>query len=73
MSMVLVKGATAEQRAKHQSESQKAFSIIAMSVSTSQLYLITSCEEPKEAWDVLKKHFERETLSNKLFLKKQYF
>ena len=44
-----------------------------MSVSTSQLYLITSCEEPKEAWDVLKKHFERETLSNKLFLKKQYF
>ena len=44
-----------------------------MSVSTSQLYLITSCEEPKEAWDTLKKHFEREALANKLFLKKQYF
>ena len=44
-----------------------------MSVSTLQLYLITSCEELKEAWDGLKKHFERDTLSNKLFLKKQYF
>ena len=72
-SAMLAEGATAEQRAKHRSESQKAFSVIAMSVSTSQLYLITSYEEPKEAWDVLKKHFERETLANKLFLKKQYF
>lgn len=72
-SAVLAESATAEQRAKHQSESQKAFSVIAMSVSTSQLYLITSCEEPKEAWDALKNHFERETLANKLFLKKQYF
>ena len=72
-SAVIAEGATAEQRAKHQSESQKAFSYIAMSISTPQLYLITSCEEPKEAWDALKKHFERETLANKLFLKKQYF
>ena len=72
-SAVLAEGATAEQGAKHRSESQKAFSVIAMSVSTSQLYLITSYEEPKEAWDALKKHFERETLANKLFLKKQYF
>ena len=68
--LCLVGGATAE-RAKHQSESQKALSIITLSVSTSQLYLITSCGEPKEAWDVLEKHFERETLSNQL--KKQYF
>ena len=54
-SAVLAEDATAEQRTKHQSESQKAFSTIAMSVNASQLYLITSCEE---AWDVLK-HFER--------------
>ena len=44
-----------------------------MSVSSSLLYLITSCELPKDAWDTLKRHFERNTLSNKLFLKKQYF
>ena len=34
------------------------------------MYFITSCEEPKEAWDTLKKHFKGETLANKLFLKK---
>ena len=28
---------------------------------------------PKDAWDTLKKHFERGTLANKLFLKKQHF
>ena len=72
-SAVLAEKATAEQQAKYQSESQKAFSVIPMSVSTPQLYLITSCEEPKEAWDTLKKHFERGTLANKLFLKKRYF
>ena len=44
-----------------------------MSVATSQLYLITSCEQLKQAWDALKRHFERESLANKLFLKKQYF
>ena len=53
-SAMLTEGATAEQQAKHQSEPQKASSTIAMSVTASQLYLITSYEEPKEAWDVLK-------------------
>ena len=57
-SAVLAEDATAEQQAKYQSESQKAFSVIAMSVSTSQLYLITSCEEPRKAWDALK-NFKR--------------
>lgn len=47
--------------------------MIVLSVSTTQLYLITTCEEPKDAWDTLKKHFERQTLANKVFLKKQYF
>ena len=64
---------SADARAKFESESQKAFSTIVLSVSTTQLYLITTCEEPKDAWDTLKKHFERQTLANKLFLKKQYF
>ncbi len=72
-SATLAEHATEEQWLKFKSESQKAFSILAMAISASQLYLITSCEEPKEAWDALKKHFERETLANKLFLKKKYF
>ena len=58
---------------KFRAEQQKAFSTIVLSISSSLLYLITSCELPKDAWDTLKKHFERDTLANKLFLKKQYF
>ena len=44
-----------------------------LNLSTPQLYLITSCQTPKEVWNTLKGHFERDTLANKLFLKKKYF
>ncbi len=44
-----------------------------MAITTPQLYLVTSCEGRKEMWDALRGHYERETLANKLFLKKQYF
>ena len=70
---VLAGDASEEVREKFKAEQQKAFSTIVMSLSSSLLYLITSCELPKDAWDTLKKHFERDTLANKLFLKKQYF
>ena len=63
-SVVLADDATAEQQAKHRSESQKVFSVIAMSVSTSRLYLIISCEDLKEVWNALKKHL-REKLRPK--------
>ena len=72
-SATLAGNATGDEREKFQSEQQKAFSTIVMSVSPSLLYLITSCEIPKDAWDTLKGHFERNTLANKLFLKKRYF
>ena len=65
--------ATDELKKEFERKSQKAFSTLVLAVETSQLYLITSCETANEAWNVLKKHFERETLSNKLFLKKRYF
>jgi len=70
---VLAEGANEQNTASFRLKSQRAFSSIVMAVSTSQLYLVTSCEGPKEAWDALRNHFERETLANKLFLKKQYF
>ena len=72
-SAVLAGDASEEVREKFKAEQQKAFSTIVMSLSSSLLYLITLCELPKDAWDTLKKHFERDTLANKLFLKKQYF
>ena len=70
---VLQDDASAQQQADFKKTSQKAFSTMVMSVSSSQLYLITSYEEPRRAWTALKNHFERDTLVNKLILKKQYF
>ena len=54
-------------------KAQKAFSTVVLAVSPSQLYLVTLCTKPKEAWDSLCGHFESSTLANKLFLKKKYF
>ena len=70
---VLPEDATERVRAKLRQRSQRAFSTIVMAISTPQLYLVTTCEELKDAWDILRNHFEREMLANKLFLKKQYF
>ena len=72
-SEVLASEATAAAAALFQSRLHKAFSTIVLAMDSAQLYLVTSCEEPKQAWNALKNHFEREILSNKLLLKKQYF
>ena len=65
--------ATPAQQTELEKKGQRAFSTIVMAVSTPQLYLITSCEQAKEAWDALRDHFEKDTLANKLMLKKRYF
>ena len=65
--------ANAQTRTEFQKKSQRAFSTIVMAIDTPQLYLVTSYDQPKDAWDALRNHFERETLANKLFLKKKYF
>ena len=70
---VLAEDATDRARAEFHEKSQKALSTIVMAITTPQLYLVTSCEQPKDTWNTLRKHFECETLANKLFLKKQYF
>ena len=70
---VLQDDASTQQQADFNKRSQKEFSTMVMSVSLSQLYLITSIEEPRRAWTALRNHFERDMLVNKLILKKQYF
>ena len=50
---VLREDASAQQQADFKKASQKAFSTIVMAICTSQLYLVTSFEEPKDAWDAL--------------------
>ena len=72
-SEVLASEASAAAEALFQSRLHKAFSTIVLAIDSAQLYLVTSCEDPKQAWNALKTHFERETLPNKLLLKKQYF
>ena len=63
---VLQDDASAQQQADFNKRSQKAFSTMVMSISSSQLYLITLYEEPRRAWMALTNHFERDTLVNKL-------
>ena len=70
---VLAEDATGVVQRTFRDKSQKALSTIVMAISTPQLYLVTSCESPKDVWDMLHNHFECETLANKLFLKKKYF
>ena len=69
----LAEGADERVRTEYRDKSQKPFSPLVMAISTAQLYLVNTCESPKKVWDALQKHFERESLANKLFLKKQYF
>ncbi len=72
-SETIAEDASPQDREAFGKKSQKALSAIVMVVSPSQFYLITCCNSPKKAWDALKSHFERDTLANKLFLKKKYF
>ena len=69
----LAEDADDQAQAEYNQKMQKAFSTIVLAVSTKQLYLVTSAESPQEAWEALRTNFERDTLANKLFLKKQYF
>ena len=72
-SETLAEGAEPAVRSNYEKKCQKAFSTLALAIGTSQLYLVTSCTQPKDAWDTLSNHFERNTLANKLFLKKRFF
>lgn len=70
---ILAEDAGANARAEFRKRSQKAFSVIVLAINASQLYLVTSSETPSDAWTALRNHYERDTLANKLLLKKQYF
>ena len=70
---VLADDAAEEVHAEFQKKPQKTLSTLVLAISASQLYLVTSCEQARDAWVALWNHFERDTLADKLFLKKQYF
>lgn len=64
--------ADAKVKAGYKKKSSQAMSIIVLAVSDELLYLITSCTSPKQAWDTLQKHFEHDTLTNRLFLERYF-
>ena len=69
-SEVLANEASAAVETLFRSRLQKAFSTIVLAIESAQLYLVTSCEEPKQAWDALKKtlrarHSRKQTVSEK--------
>lgn len=66
-------GASDKEKKDYASKSAKAHSHIVLAVSDDLLYLLTECDGAKEAWDILQAHFERDSLANRLFLKKKYF
>eukprot|EP00795_Rhopilema_esculentum_P015808 gene15808-biopygen5218 len=39
---------------------------LVMGIQSNLIYLVTSCETPKDLWDTLKAYFERDTIANKL-------
>jgi hypothetical protein len=63
----------ANAQAKFDKDVQKTMATLVIGVHSSIVYLVTACETPKDLWDTLKVQYERNTLANKLFLKKQYF
>ena len=57
-SEVLAESSSGETAAQFRSKSQRAFSTIVLAIKSSQLYLVSSCNDPKQAWDALKKHLK---------------
>ena len=62
-----------DKKKEYERSVNQAYSVLALAVSTDLVYLICECKDPAAAWTALKGHFERNTLGNKLLLKKRYF
>ena len=55
---ITTKDAAAEAKVDYQKRSQKAFLVILLATTPSQLYLVTLCAQPREAWEALRNQFE---------------
>ena len=56
-----------QQRRRHFSSCSYTKHSRQLAMDSAQLYLVTSCEELKQAWNALKNHFERETSEKAVF------
>uniref|UniRef100_A0AAV1TRW2 Uncharacterized protein n=1 Tax=Peronospora matthiolae TaxID=2874970 RepID=A0AAV1TRW2_9STRA len=55
------------------SKSRKALAIICLAIEDSQLPLVRSAIVAYEAWSRLEGHYEKNSLANKLFLRRRFF
>ena len=60
-------------RNAYQLRSDKAYSLLAMSVDKSLLVHIASTVKPKEAWDTLQKHFEIISITQIVRLNRKFY
>lgn len=69
---VLLNDATAEQKVKHKSKDEKAFSTIALSIDPDQQVHIVHCETARQAWLVLEEIYEPKSRKRIMQLKRQF-
>ena len=70
---ILPDDANQQQRTDFRKRSNKALSLICLSVSTSLSFYVRGAKSGKEAWDCLQNHFEEKTLSRKVALHTKLF
>ena len=65
---------TANQEAEgYESKKQKAFYSVLQCIGQRFMSMVMGCQTPKDMWDVLCQHFERKTVSNKVFTLMQLY
>ena len=60
-------------QATYKRKSRKAMAVICLAMEDSQLPLVRSASGACDAWSRLEDHFEKKSLSNKLFLRRRFF
>ena len=60
-------------QALFKNKSRKALAMICLAMEDSRLPLVRSASGAIDAWSRLKEHFEKKSLSNKLFLRRLFF
>ena len=62
----------AEAQGEYEKAKQKEVVTLVIVILSSLIYPVASCSTPHDVWETRKTQFQRKTLANKLFLKRQY-
>ncbi|KAH9192609.1 hypothetical protein AeNC1_005421 [Aphanomyces euteiches] len=60
-------------QARYTKRQKKAFAVVRLSLENSQLSMVRSCKTAAEARKRLEDHYEKKSLANKLYLRKNFF